>query len=176
MIKLTSLQTGGVSIVPGIAGDEIVAASDALEPAGMPEPATSHPAGSGMPEPAGRDVRAASRVTELEQAEVARPGERGVSSRSVRRRRWRPIAVGVAGTIVTLASGGCGGVSSSASASYWLIKASGSYGTIYGYPPGDRAAPSVHAQYLGPTAADAHANAQSAAKRLGVKHLDPGIY
>jgi hypothetical protein len=167
MIKLTSFQSAGVSIAPQVAGDETVAAWDALERAGVPEPA-------------GQGVRAASRVTELEQAEVARRGERSMSSRTVRRRRWRPIAAGVAGTIVTLASGGCAGVGSSsspsASGSYWLIKASGSYGTIYGYPSGDRAAPSVDAQYLGPTAADAQANAPAAAKRLGVTHLDPGIY
>jgi hypothetical protein len=130
------------------------------------------------PHPAGHGVRAGSRVTELERVELGASRERSVTRVLCARWRWRPIAVGVAGTIVALAIGGCAGVGSSsgASGSYWLIRVSGSYGTIYGYPSGDRPGPSADAQYLGPTAADAPRNAQSAAKRLGVTHIDPGIY
>jgi hypothetical protein len=164
MIKLTSRRSPHPVRAPELAGDEIVAAADTLELVGVPAPP-------------GRGVRAASLAMGFEQAEAAHREELSTSSRTARRRRWRLIAVGAAGAIMILASGGCAGVSSSSPASaYWLIRVSDGYGNIYGLGAGERAPQNAHAQYLGPTTADAHRYAPAAAKRLGITHVDPGIY
>ena len=148
MIKLTSRRSPHPVCAPELAGDEIVAAVDTLELVGVPAPP-----GRGVSE------------------------ELSTSSRTERRRRWRLTAVGAAGAIMIFASGGCAGVSSSSPASaYWLIRVSNGYGNIYGYGAGERASQNAHAQYLGPTTADAHRYAPAAAKRLGIAHVDPGIY
>ena len=164
MIKLTSRRSPHPVCAPELAGDEIVAAVDTLELVGVPAPL-------------GRGVRAASLAMGFEQAEPAHREELSTSSRTERRRRWRLTAVGAAGAIMILASGGCAGVSSTSPASaYWLIRVSDGYGNIYGYGAGERASQNAHAQYLGPTTAEAHRYAPAAAKRLGIAHVDPGIY
>ncbi len=114
---------------------------------------------------------------DTEQAEAAHGEELSTSSRTPRHRRLRRrFAVGTAGTLMILATGGCAGVATSEPATgYWLVRVSGGYGNIYGYGVGERA-PKTHDQYLCPTTADANRNAPAAAKRLGIAHVDPGIY
>ena len=84
----------------------------------------------------------------------------------------------MAATIGCLAIWGCGatGSSSGGAGNYWLVKVRDGYGNIYGYPAGDRPSQTVRAAYVGPTTADADRNAPAAAKRLGIAHVDPGIY
>ncbi len=146
MIMLTSRRSPHPVRAPELARDEIVAAVDTLELVGVPAPP-----GTGVREGL------------------------STSSRTARRRRWRLTAVGAAGAIMILGSSGCAGVSTSSPASgYWLIRVSDGHGNIYGYGAGERAP--QNAQYLGPTTADAHTNAPAAAKRMGIKDVDPGIY
>jgi hypothetical protein len=77
-----------------------------------------------------------------------------------------------------LATGGCSftGTGSATTGNYWLVKVKDGYGNIYGYPRGERPSQTVRAAYLGSTTAAAHQNAPGAAKRLGIAHLDSGIY
>lgn len=94
------------------------------------------------------------------------------------RRRCRRNAVRAAATIACLGLGGCGvaGTGSTNTGNYWLVKVRDGYGNIYGYPAGDRPSKTVRAAYVGATTADANHNAPAAAKRLGIAHLDSGIY
>jgi hypothetical protein len=79
-----------------------------------------------------------------------------------------------------LAIGGCSTTGSStpnAAGNYWLVRVRDGYGNIYNYSAHDRPPQkTAQAVYLGPTKADADANAPSAAKRLGIAHLDPNSY
>jgi hypothetical protein len=94
------------------------------------------------------------------------------------RRRCRQNALRAAATIACLGIGGCSytGTGSTSTGNYWLVKVRDGYGNIYGYPRGERPAQTVRAAYLGATTADATQNAPAAAKRLGIAHVDSGIY
>lgn len=101
---------------------------------------------------------------------------------SAPRHRWRPLAAGALATIALFASGGCTAAGSSSSSgvgsnsAYWLVGVNDGYGNIYNYPAGNRPASSTRSEYLGSSSAQAHQNAPAAAQRLGISHVNPGIY
>jgi hypothetical protein len=76
-------------------------------------------------------------------------------------------------SVMSFAIAGCSptGGSSSAPASYWLIKVQANYANVYPYPqsmPPGQSDDRSHAWYLGPTIGDARNHVTAAAREIGV--------